>query len=54
MDLIKITIVIAAIALIVGAVMLIKHSAKKFHLSDEQLERVKKRQQDQANKDKEE
>jgi len=54
MDLMKITIIIAALALIVGAVMLIKHSAKKFHLSDEQLDKVKQRQLEQAQKDKEE
>ena len=45
-------IAICAFALVIGGVILIKQSAKKFNLSDEQLKKVKQRQQEQLEKDK--
>lgn len=38
-----ILIIIMALALIIGGIMLLKQSAKKFNLSEEQLKKVKKR-----------
>jgi len=51
MNSIGIAIFIVAIALIVGAVMLLKHSAKKFRLSEQQLKNIKKREKKQLIKD---
>ena len=46
-------IIIGSLALILGAVFLIKKSAKKFKLTDEQLKKIKERELEQLNKDKE-
>lgn len=43
--------IFCAIALIIGALMLIIRSAKKFHLTDEQLKNIQKREQEQSLKD---
>lgn len=43
--------VFCSIALILGGLMLIIRSAKKFNLSKEQLEKIKKREKEQRNKD---
>ena len=52
MSLISLTMTVLAIAIIVGAVLLIKKTAKKFNLSEEQLNKIKKREQEQEDKDK--
>jgi len=41
-----IIIAIIALGIIVSAVLLLKHSAKKFNLTDEQLKNIKKRNSD--------
>ncbi|WP_448563982.1 DUF2897 family protein [Thalassotalea ganghwensis] len=43
MLIIKVVIILLAIGLIAGAVLLLKQSAKKFKLDDEQLKRIKQR-----------
>ena len=43
MSIIMMIVLLLAIGLIVGAVLLLKQSAKKFTLSDEQLKRIKQR-----------
>ena len=43
MTFIEIIIAVIALGLIVGAVLLLKQSAKKFNLTDEQLKNIKER-----------
>ena len=43
MSITVIFIVVLAVSLIVGGIMIVKQSAKKFNLTDEQLKRVKAR-----------
>jgi hypothetical protein len=43
MSLIEIIIIVVAIGLVVSAVLLLKQSAKKFNLTDEQLDKINKR-----------
>lgn len=45
-------VLILALALIVGGILLLKQSAKKFHLTDEQKARIKAREANQQKKDK--
>ena len=47
-------IIIGSLALILGSILLLKKSAKKFNLSDEQMKNIQTREQEQKNKDKEE
>jgi len=51
MSLLGYFIIFLAFALIIGGIITIKQSAKKFILSDEQTEKIKKRQQEQLDKD---
>lgn len=43
MSLTIIFIIVLAVSLVVGGIMIVKQSAKKFNLTDEQLKRVKER-----------
>ncbi len=45
--------IFACFAIVIGALMLILQSAKKFKLTDEQLKKIKQREQQQSLKDKE-
>ena len=51
MDFIMIISIVSALALIIGAVLLIKQSANKFKLSKEQWREVKLRAKEQQEKD---
>jgi len=44
-------IIVIALGTIVSGIMLLKRSAKKFNLSDEQLEKIKQRNKAQDEKD---
>lgn len=54
MSLTGIIIILVALGLIVSGVLLLKQSAKKFDLSEEQLKEIKKRNADQDQEDKKE
>jgi len=54
MSLIAIVITLGSVALIVGGIMLIKQSARKFILSEEQLKNIEIRKKEQQCKDDEE
>lgn len=45
MSITAIIIILLALGVILGGVLLLKKSAKKFNLSDEQLEKIKERNQ---------
>ncbi|GLX77496.1 hypothetical protein tinsulaeT_08360 [Thalassotalea insulae] len=45
--------ILGCVSIVVGALMLILQSAKKFKLSDEQLKQIKAREHEQQLKDKE-
>lgn len=45
-------IIIISLGIIVGGIMVLKKSARKFNLSDEQLKRIKQRNKDQDIKEK--
>ncbi|WP_281401785.1 DUF2897 family protein [Thalassotalea piscium] len=45
-------IIILAVCLIIGGIMLVKQSAKKFNLTDDQLKKVQARQKAQEIEDK--
>jgi hypothetical protein len=44
-------IIVIALAIIIGGIMVLKKSARKFYLTEEQLNRIKKRNKDQSEKD---
>jgi len=46
-------IIVIALGMIVGGIMVLKKSAQKFNLSDEQLKRINQRSKEQQNKDQE-
>lgn len=48
-----IVIIISCIALVIGAIMMIKKSAKSFKLTEKQLQKIKHREAEQQLKDKE-
>ena len=52
MNFITILIIIFALGIIVSGIMLLNQSAKKFNLSDEQRDKIKKRNKEQDKKDK--
>ena len=52
MNFITILIIIFALGIIVSGIMLLKQSAKKLNLSDEQRDKIKKRNKEQDKKDK--
>ncbi len=43
--------IVITLAIIVGGIMVLKKSARKFNLSDEQLKRIKQRNKEQNQKD---
>lgn len=47
----SIFIIIIALGIIVGGVMVLKKSAQKFNLNEEQLKRIKERSKEQEDKD---
>jgi hypothetical protein len=47
-------IIVIAIGIIVGGIMVLKKSAQKFNLNEEQLQRINQRSKEQQNKDQEE
>ncbi|MDP7591094.1 MAG: DUF2897 family protein [Litorilituus sp.] len=51
MSISAIIIILLALGLILGGILLIKKSAKKFNLSDEQLKKIKERNQALDKKD---
>ncbi len=54
MDITSILLIFCCLAIIIGAVMTLRHSAKKFKLTDEQLKKVKERADEQQLKDQQE
>jgi len=46
-------IIVIALGIIVGGIMVLKKSAKKFNLNEEQLQRIKQRAKEQQDKDQE-
>jgi hypothetical protein len=44
-------IIVVTLAIIVGGIMVLKKSAKKFNLTDEQLNSIKRRNKEQNEKD---
>jgi hypothetical protein len=44
-------IIVITLAIIIGGIMVLKKSAKKFNLTDEQLNNVKRRNKEQNEKD---
>lgn len=44
-------IIVIALGLIIGGIMVLKKSAKKFNLNEEQLQRIKQRSKEQQEKD---
>ena len=52
MSSIAIIIIIIALGIIVGGIMVLNKSAKKFNLNKEQLQRIKQRSKEQEDKDK--
>ncbi len=53
MSLVELMIIILALGSIIGAIMVLKKSAKKFDLSEEQLKKIKKRNEDLDREDRE-
>jgi len=51
MTFITLLIIIISLGIIVSGIMLLKQSAKKFNLSDEQLNKIKQRNKEQDVKD---
>jgi len=45
------SIIIIALGIIVGGIMVLKKSARKFNLNEEQLHRIKQRSKEQQDKD---
>jgi type II secretory pathway pseudopilin PulG len=52
MSIVAMLIIIIALGIIVGGIMVLKKSAKKFNLNKEQLKRIQKRSKEQDDKDK--
>jgi len=52
MSIISILVIILAIGIIVSGIMLLKQTAKKFNLTAEQLDIIKRRNSEQDKKDK--
>ena len=46
-------IIVITLAIIIGGIMVLKKSARKFNLTDEQLKRIKQRNKEQNKKDEE-
>jgi uncharacterized membrane protein YciS (DUF1049 family) len=47
----SIFIIVIALGIIVGGIMVLKKSARKFNLNKEQLQRIKQRSKEQESKD---
>ena len=51
MSIFAIFIIVITLGIIVGGIMVLKKSARKFNLSKEQLQRIKNRESEQKEKD---